>query len=38
MESQEPLFKYLKVNTPGFKLREDINWNYTKFLCVMDIQ
>jgi glutathione peroxidase len=33
-KSQEPLFKFLKVNTPGFKLREDINWNYTKFLCV----
>lgn len=33
-KGQEPLFKFLKVNTPGFKLREDINWNYTKFLCV----
>ena len=33
-KNQEPLFKFLKSNTPGFKLREDINWNYTKFLCV----
>ena len=33
-ENEEPLYNYLKYNTPGFKLRYDINWNYTKFLCV----
>ena len=33
-KNEEPLYNYLKYNTPGFKLRNDINWNYTKFLCV----
>ena len=31
---EEPLYKFLKKKTPGFKLREDINWNFTKFLCI----
>ena len=33
-KNEEPLYNFLKYNTPGFKLRNDINWNYTKFLCI----
>ena len=33
-KNEEHIYNYLKYNTPGFKLRTDINWNYTKFLCI----
>lgn len=31
--SEDPLYKF-KKKTPGFKLREAINLNFTKFLCI----